>query len=477
MASVDTSTALTQLSLTDASRRVNDRDVSPVELVEACLERIRATNELLCAYISIYEDRALEVARAAETMIAAGHRLGPLHGIPIAVKDQIGMAGLPTTAGSKVLADWRPEEDATVVAALKGAGAIVIGKTNQHEFAWGGTSANPHHGFVRNPWDPECFPAGSSGGSGAAVAAGTCYGSLGTDTGGSVRLPSAVNGIVGLRPTIGRVSNRGVIPLAWSMDTVGPMTRTAEDCAVMFGVIAGHDPNDSGTAPVPVDDYTADLDRGVTGTRIGVVPDYFFDHLQPAVHDAVRGALETLEGLGAMVIDVEIENIHGNISAQLTVESCEPSAYHQRWLRERPDDYGEDVRTLLELGEMHLATHYIQAQRYRALLRREFLDAFKSVDVFICPTLPFTATPIGATTVEIDDGVEEDMLSAIMQFTGVPSLTGLPSLNVPCGFDSDGLPVGMQIIGRPFDEAMLFRIGAAFQAETEFHTRHPVLDT
>jgi aspartyl-tRNA(Asn)/glutamyl-tRNA(Gln) amidotransferase subunit A len=476
MASIDTSRALTQLSLVDASRGVSSREVSPIELVEACLERIRATDELLRAYISVYEDRALEVARAAETMIAAGHRLGPLHGIPIALKDQIGMAGLRTTAGSKVLADWKPEEDAAVVAALKGAGAIVIGKTNQHEFAWGGTSANPHYGFVRNPWDPERFPAGSSGGSGAAVAAGTCYGALGTDTGGSVRLPSAVNGIVGLRPTIGRVSNRGVIPLAWSMDTVGPMTRTAEDCAVMFGVIAGHDLNDPGTAPVPVDDYTADLDRGVTGIRIGVVPGYFFDHLQPAVHDAVRGALETLEGLGAMVIEVKVENIHGNISAQLTVESCEPSAYHQRWLRERPDDYGEDVRTLLELGEMHLAIHYIQAQRYRALLRREFLDAFRSVDAFICPTLPFTATPIGATTVVIEDGVEEDMLSAIMQFTGVPSLTGLPSLNVPCGFDSDGLPVGMQIIGRPFDEAMLFRIGAAFQAETEFHTRHPVLD-
>jgi aspartyl-tRNA(Asn)/glutamyl-tRNA(Gln) amidotransferase subunit A len=176
------------------------------------------------------------------------------------------------------------------------------------------------------------------------------------------------------------------------------------------------------------------------------------------------------------VVEVDVEHIHGNISAQLTVESCEPSAYHQRWLRERPDDYGEDVRTLLELGELHLATHYIQAQRYRALLRAEFLDAFKSVDAFVCPTLPFTATPVGATTVVIEDGIEEDMLSAIMQFTGVPSLTGLPSLNVPCGFDGDGLPVGMQVIGKPFDEAMLFRIGAAFQAETEFHLRQPPLN-
>src|SRR5207249_3770331 len=194
--------------------------------------------------------------------------------------------------------------------------------------------------------------------------------------------------------------------------------------------------------------------------RVGIVPGYFFHHLQPPVHDAVRAALGVLEGLGASIVDVAIANIHGNISAQLTVESCEPSTYHQRWLRERPGDYGEDVRTLLELGELHLATHYLQAQRYRSLLRRQFLDAFKSVDVFVCPTLPFTATPVGAMTVVIEDGVEEDMLSAIMQYTGVPSLTGLPSLALPCGFDADGLPIGMQVIGQPFAEATLFRLGA-----------------
>jgi aspartyl-tRNA(Asn)/glutamyl-tRNA(Gln) amidotransferase subunit A len=290
-----------------------------------------------------------------------------------------------------------------------------------------------------------------------------------------VRLPAAVNGIVGIRPTIGRVSNFGVIPLAWSMDTVGPMTRTVEDCAIMFNAIAGHDPRDPGTAEEPVTDYTADLRRGVEGLRIGVVPGYFFHHLQPPVHDAVKGALGTLEGLGATVRDVEIANIHGNISAQLTIEASEPSAYHQRWLREQPERYGEDVRTLLEMGEMLLATHYIQAQRYRTLLRQEFLDAFKSVDVFICPTLPFTATRVGEMTVVIENGEQENMLSAIMQFTGVPSLTGLPSLNVPCGFDPDGLPVGMQIIGRPFGEATLFRVGAAYQSATAFHTRAPSL--
>ena len=464
---------VTDLTLREAAALVARRELSSLELVDACLEQIERTNDVLRAYISVYDDAAREVARAADAMLRAGHSLGPLHGVPIALKDNIAVKGLRTTAGSKVLSDWIPDEDSTVTARLKGAGAVIIGKTNMHEFAWGGTSANPHYGFVRNPWDPERFPAGSSGGSGAAVAARTCFGALGTDTGGSIRLPSAVNGVTGIRPTIGRVSNHGVIPLAWSMDTVGPMTRTVEDCALMFGPIAGHDPKDDASAPVPVADYTADLHRGVEGIRIGVVPGYFFDHLQPPVEEAVRSALETLKGLGAVVAEVEIAHIHGNISAQLTVESCEPSTYHQRWLRTRPEDYGEDVRLLLELGELHLATHYLQAQRYRTVLRRQFLDAFRSVDVFICPTLPFTATPVGATTVVIEDGVEEDMLSAIMQYTGVPSLTGLPSLAVPCGFDADGLPIGMQVIGRPFDEATLFRIGAAFQDATAFHRRAP----
>lgn len=463
---------LLNLSLSEASRLVEKKEVSPVELVDACLERIGSINDKLNAFISHYE-QAREVARAAETMVTAGHWLGPLHGIPIALKDNVGLKGLRSTAGSKVLADWIPEEDATVAARLRGAGAIFIGKTNMHEFAWGGTSDNPHYGTVRNPWDPERFPAGSSGGSGVAVAARACYGALGTDTGGSVRLPSAVNGIVGIRPTIGRVSNYGVIPLAWSMDTVGPMTRTVADCATMFNVVAGHDPRDAGSALEPTTDYTADLELGVRGVRIGVIPDYFFHHLQPAVNEGVRNAIRVLEGLGAVTQDVSVENIHGNISAQLTIESAEPSTYHQEWLRTKPGEYGEDVRALLEIGEMLPATHYLQAQRYRHLLRREFMQAFKSVDVFVCPTLPFTATPVGATTVEIEGGVEEDMLAAIMQYTGVPSLTGLPALIIPGGFDSAGLPIGVQIIGKPFDEAMLFRVGAAFQSATEYHNRAP----
>ena len=464
---------LLDLSLTEAARRIKRRELSPVELVDATLERIASVNPRLAAYITVFEEQARQVAQAAETMIAAGHDLGPLHGVPIALKDNVAVRGQRTTAGSRILADWLPAEDATITSRLRRAGAIFAGKLNMHEFAWGGTSDNPHYGAVRNPWNTDRFPAGSSGGSGAAVAARACFGAIGTDTGGSIRLPSAICGIVGLRPTYGRVSNHGIIPLAWSMDTAGPMARTVEDCALMFGAIAGHDPHDPASAVAPVQDCLARLDEGVQGLRIGIVPGYFFSHLQPPVHAAVTAALKTLESAGAEVVDVDIRNIHGNISAQLTIESAEPSTYHQRWLRERPEDYGADVRTLLEVGEMLLATHYLQAQRYRTLLRNEFLEAFARVDIFLCPTLPFTATPVGAMKVVIENGVEEDMLSAIMQYTGVPSLTGLPALAVPCGFDPDGLPVGMQLIGRPFDEATLFRVGAAFQRLTGYHRESP----
>ena len=464
---------LLDFSLAQVAGLIKRREVSPVEVVEATLARVAEVDPTLRAYISVFEDQARQVARAAEMLIMAGHDLGPLHGVPIALKDNVATQGQRTTAGSKILADWVPTHDATVASRLRRAGAVFVGKLNMHEFAWGGTSNNPHYGAVRNPWNTDRFAAGSSGGSGAAVAARACYGAIGTDTGGSIRLPASINGIVGIRPTYGRVSNHGIIPLAWSMDTAGPMARTVEDCALMFGVLAGHDAADPASARVPAHDYLARLNDGVKGLRIGVVPGYFFHHLQPAVHAAVTTALKLLEAAGAEVVEVDIRNIHGNISAQLTIESAEPSTYHQRWLRERPDDYGADVRTLLEVGEMLLATHYLQAQRYRTLLRNEFLDAFDKVDVFLCPTLPFVATPVGAMKVVIENGVEEDMLSAIMQYTGVPSLTGLPALAVPCGFDPDGLPVGMQLIGKPFDEATLFKVGVAYQALTDFHRKAP----
>src|SRR5713101_3804586 len=309
---------LHQHTLLEAAQLVEHRKVSPVELTDTVLKQIERTEPKINAFITVLAEQARAVAKAHEGMIAAGYYLGPLHGIPIALKDNLYTKGIRSTAGSKVLGDFVPDEDATVTARLKAAGAIIVGKTNMHEFAWGGTTDNPHYVPTRNPWNPERFPAGSSGGSGAAVAARECFGAIGTDTGGSIRLPSAVNGVTGIRPTIGRVSNYNIVPLAWSMDTAGPMTRTVADCATMFNFIAGHDPKDEASARIPVSDHTAQLNRGVKGIRIGIVPDYFFTHLQPPVHDAVRGALTGLEGQKAEVVEVEIANIHGNISAQLT---------------------------------------------------------------------------------------------------------------------------------------------------------------
>lgn len=469
-----TDSELLDRTLTESAELIATRELSPVALVEATLRRIEAIGETH-AYISVYGEQALEVARASEMMIATGHRLGPLHGVPIALKDNIDVRGEITTAGSKILAEHRPDADAAVVRRLRAAGAIIVGKTNMHEFAWGGTSANPHYGFVTNPWDTTRMPGGSSGGSGVAVATRACAGALGTDTGGSIRLPSALNGVTGLRPTIGRVSNAGVVPLAWSMDTVGPMARTAQDCAAMFTALAGFDPDDAGSIDRGTVDYTRNLDGGVDGLRVGVIEGYSLHHVQPAVEKSVRSALEVLATAGAFTVDVAVADIEGNISAQLTVEAAEPSTYHQRWLRERPEDYGDDVRLLLEAGELLLATQYLQAQRYRALLRQQTLAALSAADVLVCPTLPFAATPLGDVTVEITPDAPEDMLSAIMQFTGLPSLTGLPAISVPCGFDADGLPVGLQLIGRPFEEATLLRAAAAFQARTGFHHQVPPL--
>jgi len=466
---------LLNLTIAQAAPKLERRDLSPVDLTEAMLHRIANLNTQLNAYITVCDQQARDAAQAVERLIRAGYYLGPLHGIPIALKDNIYTRGIRTTAAANILSDCVPDEDATVPARLKRAGAIIVGKTNMHEFAWGGTTDNPHYGTCRNPWNPERFPAGSSGGSGVAVAARTCLGALGTDTGGSIRLPSAVNGIVGIRPTIGRVSNHNVVPLAWTMDTVSPMTRTVEDCITMFEVVAGYDPLDPHSGQVPLSDYRAEMRRGMRGLRIGLVRDYSLTHVQKAVGDAVRDALKTMERLGAQIEEIPMPSIHGNISAQLTIESCEPSTYHQEWLRTRPQDYGLDVRTLLEMGEMYLATHYLQAQRYRSVLREEFLAGFKHVDVFVTPTLPFTATPCGATEVVIENNRKEDMLSAIMQFTGVPSLAGLPALSLPVGFDPDGMPVGMQIIGPPFEEGTLFRMGHAYQGETDWHMRAPKL--
>jgi aspartyl-tRNA(Asn)/glutamyl-tRNA(Gln) amidotransferase subunit A len=462
-----------ELTIADAAELIKRRDLSPVDVVSAALERIRLHDDRLRAFISVFEAQALEAARAAERMVAQGNLLGPLHGIPIAVKDNILTQGMKTTGGSRILADFVPAEDATSVLRLKQAGAIIVGKTNLHEFAWGGTTANPHFGATRNPWDTSRFPGGSSGGSAAAVAARECMGALGTDTDGSVRVPAAFTGVVGLRPTIGRVSNHGVVPLAWSMDTVGPICRTAEDCALILDAIAGYDEHDPNSAQ-PALTYPPPPVAG-SGLRVGVDEEFCFGHVQPDIERAVRAAIQAFEGAGASIVPIRLEEASGHVAAELTVVASEASTYHQLWLRERAQDYGDDVRTQLELGSLYLATHYIQAQRYRTVVRQATATILQEVDLVLSPTVPFVAIPVGETRVAINTERQENAMTAVMQFSGLASLTGFPAVSVPCGFSNHGLPIGMQLLGRPFEESNLLNAAALYQSVTGWHRQSPPL--
>lgn len=470
----DSAAALLEQPIADLGAALRSGALGVVELTRLSLDRAEVTSEL-GAFIAIDRDDALRAAHGHQALLDAGYDLGPLHGIPIAVKDNIELAGRRMTAGSRILADHVAERDATVIARLRRAGAIVMGRTNLHEFAWGGTTDNPHHGACRNPWDASRIPAGSSGGSGVAVAIGAAPAALGTDTGGSVRLPASMNGVTGIRPTIGRVSTAGVFPLAWTMDTVGPLARSADDCALLLQEMVGPDARDAVTRDAPVGDLLADVDLPMTGMRVGVVDDYSLHGLQRDVEAAMRAAIAQLESLGAVIVPIAIAHLDAAVDAQVVIDAAEPSAVHQKWITERPQDYGADVRLLLEAGLEFRAVDYIQAQRYRAALRSSLLDAFRRVDVVVTPTLPFTAPRIGETMVPIGDGVEVDVLVGNMCFTALPSMTGTPAMSVPIGHDAGGMPIGMQIIGAPFAEAALFRVGHAFQLATDFHRRRPPL--
>jgi aspartyl-tRNA(Asn)/glutamyl-tRNA(Gln) amidotransferase subunit A len=455
----------------DAARALRERRVSVVELVSNSLERIKAISGLN-AYIDVFDNRALELAEAHQTMLDCGYDLGPLHGIPMALKDNIGMAGIVTTVGSAILKDNIPTIDAWVVSSLKRAGAIIVGKNNLHEFAWGGTTANPHFGAARNAWNAERSPAGSSGGSASAVAARTVFASIGTDTGGSVRIPAAVNGVSGIRPTIGRVSNNGVFPLAWTLDTIGPLAKSSQDCAVVLRAIAERDPHDLQTSTTLVPNYLADLERPLVGMRIGWIDDYSMANVQPAVRTAFESAMATFESLGATVTATPIPDLDAIVDALVVLDAAEPSALHAPWLRERGGEYGADVRAQLEAGLVLSAADYVQAQRYRTHIRTRFGEAFLSVDAVLTPTLPFTAPRIGQNTVNID-GCERDVHTRNMQFTALASVPGLPALNVPMGFDADGLPIGLQIIAPAFEEGRALRIGHQLQTVTGFHLEAP----
>lgn len=467
---------LTFASATELARMIAAREVSPVEVVRAHLERITALDGSLRTFITLTADAALAAAAAAEAAVVAGRPLGPLHGVPLGLKDLYDTAGVRTTGGSRILADRVPAADATVVRRLREAGMIVLGKLNMVEFAYGPEGLNPHYGHPRNPWDATThrMAGGSSSGSGAAVAAGLAPVALGSDTGGSIRIPCSLCGLTGIKPTYGRVSRAGVLPLSWSMDHVGPMTRSAADCALVLGAMAGYDPADPSTSVLPVPDYTAALTGDVRGLRVGLLRGFFLESATAEVRAAVEGAATALEKAGAVVDEVALPGVRHAGAGSLAVVATEALAYHAAWLRTRAADYDPDVRTRLMLGAFVTGVHYVRAQQARALLRREVDEALARRDVLLAPATPITAPAIEARQATLGDG-PADIRSALIRLTRPFNFSGHPACALPCGVTAGGLPIGMQIVGRPFDEATVLRAADAYQRLTDWHARRPVL--
>jgi aspartyl-tRNA(Asn)/glutamyl-tRNA(Gln) amidotransferase subunit A len=460
--------------MADLGRMIATKQVSPVEVVRAHLDRIAAVDSKLRAFITVCADSALESARAAEADLMAGRVVGRLHGVPWAPKDLYSTRGVRTTGGSKILADSVPSEDSTVVARLARAGTILLGKLNMHEFAYGPEGLNAHYGDARNPWsaDAHRITGGSSSGSGAAVAAGLAPGSLGSDTGGSIRIPASLCGITGLKPTYGRVSRAGVLPLAWSMDHVGPMTRSARDCALMLSVIAGYDPADPTTSVLPVPDYGAALTGDVKGLRVGLLRAHFTDPAAADVRAAVEASAKQLEQAGAVVDEVNLTQVIHVATGSAAIVASEALAYHAPWMRSRPQDYQPDVRERLRLGAFVNGAHYVRAQQIRALVTREVDEALARRDVLLAPATPLVAPVLGEREAALGDG-PSDVRAALLRCTRPFNFSGHPACAAPCGFTPGGLPIGLQIVGRPFDEATVLRVVDAYQRMTDWHTRRP----
>jgi aspartyl-tRNA(Asn)/glutamyl-tRNA(Gln) amidotransferase subunit A len=460
------------MSLADVAALIRAKQVSPVEVTEQTLERIERLNPRLNAFWTVTAELAREQARAAETAIVKGEYRGPLHGVPVGLKDLIYTRGIRTTAGSKILANFVPDFDATVVEKLRQAGAVLVGKTALHEFAYGITNDNPHFGPTRNAWDPARTSGGSSGGSGVAVAAGMCFAALGTDTGGSIRIPASFNGVVGLKPTFGRVSCHGVFPLGYSLDHVGPLARTVVDAGILYQFIAGFDAND----PVSVDHPLGEiaLRKSLQGVRVGVPENYFFDAVHPEVEQLVRAALPVLEECGAELIRVRLEGMTDLTEASRLTLSAEAYVAHQKDLENHPNELGQDVKALLEKGREVSAADYVRAQLTRHRVRRELERLFEKMDAIVTPTTPLPAFPIGQTKVELG-GKEADARVASTSLLRGFNASGHPALSVCCGFTREGLPAGMQIVGRLWNEAAVLHVGYAYEQATTWHQRRPPL--
>jgi aspartyl-tRNA(Asn)/glutamyl-tRNA(Gln) amidotransferase subunit A len=450
------------LSLKKASDLVRSKAASPVDLTEVCLKRIEKYNSALNAFITVTPDRALATAREMESEIQRGKWRGPLHGVPIALKDNIETAGIRSTGASELFKDRIPTEDAEVARRLKNAGAILLGKLNLHEFAYGGSSTVTAFGTMHNPWALDRVTGGSSGGPGVAVAADLCFGALGTDTAGSVRMPSSHCGIVGLKPTYGRVSNRGVMTLSWTLDHVGPMCKTVEDVALMLNVIAGYDDLEPMSVDLPVPDYTRALKMPTSKLRLGIPRKPFYDNLDPEVAKAADAALDVLRKMTAGVVDVELPPT-GNPA---TIWGAEAYAYHSQWITESPEKYQPGTRTQLQRSAEAKAWEYAQARRQVDLLRRQIKTTFSKVDLLIAPTMK---TPPALLSAPQNAGGGNNNVAF--------DVFGLPSISVPCGFTASGLPIGLQISGAHFAESTVLSLAHAYEQATEWHKRKPGLSS
>jgi aspartyl-tRNA(Asn)/glutamyl-tRNA(Gln) amidotransferase subunit A len=453
-------------SLQQVSELIRKKSASPVELTQECLKRIEKFNPSLNAFITVMSEQALAQARELENERQSGKWRGPLHGVPIGLKDLIDTAGVRTTAASAIFANRVPAEDAEVVRRLKAAGAVLVGKLNMHEFAYGDTSVPSHYGPVHNPWNLDRIAGGSSGGSASAVAAELCYGALGSDTGGSIRQPSAYCGIVGLKPTYGRVSTRGVIPLSWSLDHIGPMCRTVADAALLLGAIAGYDPRETTSIDAPVPDYSHALHTKVSGLRLGIPRAIFFDQLDPEIAAAVDKAIDVLGKLTTGAHDVRLPAYE-----YPPVLAAEAYAYHLPYLSKTPELYQPLTRARLESGAKITAAAYIQGRRELDHLRRAVQEAFATVDLLITPT-----TPVPPATIENAKLATPPVgISSSLRNTSPFDVYGLPTISIPCGFTSSGLPIGVQITGPPFGELQVLALSHAYEQATDWHTRRPGL--
>jgi aspartyl-tRNA(Asn)/glutamyl-tRNA(Gln) amidotransferase subunit A len=463
---------LCYLSARQLSRLIKNREVSPVELTKAHLTRIDALEPTLNSFITVMHDQAMEDARKAEQEIRTGRYRGPLHGIPVGVKDLFYVKGIRNTSGSKIFDRFIPDFDGTLILRLKEAGVVLLGKLNLHQFAYGATGENPDYGPMHNPWNPERITGGSSGGSASAAASGQCAFSLGTDTGGSIRIPSALCGLVGLKPTYGRLSRYGITVLSWSQDHAGPMARTVEDCALAMNALAGYDSNDPSSARVSVPDFTRALTGNIRGLKVGVPKEFFEDPIDPEVEDSVRSAIELLRKLGATVDEISWPMYEPSRAISSTILMAEATAYHRELILKHGSQLDFQVRLRLEAGFFISGADYIQAQRARRMFYHESRDLLKKVDLVAGPTVPITACKIGTTKLEIHN-TSMAVIPALTQYTRPFDLNGFPAITLPCGFSREGLPIGLQLAGRPFDEETVLRAAHVFEQATEWHQRRP----